>query len=82
MILDYVNYIFDKIPTSGFTYFDPDTIACPNSLNSYLLAVGGSVDAVNYIINNKNNVFSFVHIDLQVIMLKVIKQWVLVYLIM
>ena len=23
---DYVNYIFNSIPTSGFTYFDPDTI--------------------------------------------------------
>ena len=52
---EYINYIFDNIPSSGFTYFDPDTIASPNSLKSYLLAVGGSVDAVNYIINNKNN---------------------------
>ena len=40
---DYVNYIFDSIPVSGFNYFDPDTIASPNSLKSYLLAVGGSV---------------------------------------
>ena len=53
--IEYVNYIFDSIPSSGLTYFDPDTIASPNSLNSYLLAVGGSVDAVNYIINNENN---------------------------
>ena len=52
---DYVNYIFNSIPNSGFTYFDPDTIACSNSLNSYLLAVGGSVDAVNYIINKDYN---------------------------
>ncbi len=52
--IEYVNYIFDSIPSSGLTYFDPDTIASPNSLNSYLLAVGGSVDAVNYIINNEN----------------------------
>ena len=35
---DYVNYIFDSIPASGFNYFDPDTIASPNSLKSYLLA--------------------------------------------
>ena len=54
---EYVNYIFESIPTSGLIHFDPDTVACPNSLNSYLLAVGGSVDAVNYIINNKNNQF-------------------------
>ena len=53
--LEYVNKIYDSIPNSGFTYFDPDTIASPNSLKSYLLAVGGSVDAVNYISDNKNN---------------------------
>ena len=40
---------FSFVPNSGFTYFDPDTIASPNSLKSYLLAVGGSVDAVNYL---------------------------------
>ena len=51
--LEYVNNIYDSIPNSGFTYFDPDTIASPNSLKSYLLAVGGSVDAVNYILDNK-----------------------------
>ena len=48
--LEYVNKIYDSIPSSGFTYLDPDTIASPNSLKSYLLAVGGSVDAVNYIL--------------------------------
>ena len=53
--LEYVNNIFNSIPNSGYTYFDPDTIASPNSLKSYLLAVGGSVDAVNYILDNKNN---------------------------
>ncbi len=53
--IEYVNYIFDSIPTSGFNYFDPDTIASSNSLNSYLLAVGGSVDAVKYIMNNERN---------------------------
>ena len=52
--LEYVNKIYDSIPNSGFTYFDPDTIASPNSLKSYLLAVGGSVDAVNYTLDNKN----------------------------
>ena len=52
--LEYVNKIYDSIPNSGLTYFDPDTIACPNSLKSYLLAVGGSVDAVKYILDNKN----------------------------
>ena len=52
--LEYVNSIYDSIPNSGFTYFDPDTIASPNSLKSYLLAVGGSVDAVNCILDNKN----------------------------
>ncbi len=52
--LEYVNSIYDSIPNSGFTYFDPDTIASPNSLKSYLLAVGGSVDAVNYILDYKN----------------------------
>ena len=60
---DYVNYIFDSIPASGFNYFDPDTIASPNSLKSYLLAVGGSVDAVKKIIedNNKKNVYFCAH---------------------
>ncbi len=52
--LEYVNKIYDSIPSSGFTYFDPDTMASPNSLKSYLLAVGGSVDAVNYILDNNN----------------------------
>ena len=52
--LEYVNKIYDSIPSSGFTYLDPDTIASPNSLKSYLLAVGGSVDAVNYILDNNN----------------------------
>ncbi len=52
---EYIDNIFVSIPNSGFTYFDPDTIASPNSLRSYLLAVGGSVDAVNNILKNKNN---------------------------
>ena len=51
---EYVDYIFDNIPDKGFSYFDPDTVACPNSLNSYLCAVGGSVEAVNQINMNKN----------------------------
>ena len=60
--IKYVDYIFDNIPSSGFTYFDPDTIASSNSLNSYLLAVGGSVDSVNYISNiNNKNVFFCAH---------------------
>lgn len=46
---DYVDYIFDNIPENGYCYFDPDTVACPQSLNSYLYAVGGSVEAVNQI---------------------------------
>ena len=60
---EYVNYIFDSIPASGFNYYDPDTIASPNSLKSYLLAVGGSVDAVKKIIenNNKKNVYFCAH---------------------
>jgi len=57
--LEYVNKIYDSIPNSGFTYLDPDTIACPNSLKSYLLAVGGSVDAVKYILDNKNKCVFF-----------------------
>ena len=52
---EYIDNIFVSIPNSGFTYFDPDTIASPNSLRSYLLAAGGSVDAVNNILKNKNN---------------------------
>ena len=62
-IIDYINYIFESIPTSGFNYFDPDTISSPNSLKSYLLAVGGSVDAVKKIIdeNNKKNVYFCAH---------------------
>ena len=61
--IEYVNYIFDSIPTSGLNYLDPDTVACPTSLKSYLLAVGGSVDAVNKIIENdfKKNVFFCAH---------------------
>ena len=51
---EYVDYIFDNIPDKGFSYFDPDTVACPNSLNSYLSAVGGSIEAVNQINMNKN----------------------------
>ena len=51
---EYIDNIFISIPNSGYTYFDPDTIASPNSLKSYLLAAGGSIDAVNYILENKN----------------------------
>ncbi len=51
---EYIDNIFISIPNSGYTYFDPDTIASPNSLKSYLLAAGGSIDAVNYILDNKN----------------------------
>ena len=46
--INYIDNIFENIPTSGFNYFDPDTIACPSSLKSYLSAVGGSVDAVDH----------------------------------
>ena len=46
--INYIDNIFENIPTSGFNYFDPDTIASPSSLNSYLSAVGGSVDAVDH----------------------------------
>ncbi len=61
--MEYINHIYDSIPTSGLIYLDPDTIACPNSLKSYLLAVGGSVDAVKKIIDgdNKKNVFFCAH---------------------
>tara|TARA_Y100000996_G_scaffold415586_1_gene411458 strand:- start:984 stop:1910 length:927 start_codon:yes stop_codon:yes gene_type:complete len=53
---NYVDSIFQNIPKEGYNYFDPDTIACPNSLNSYLSAVGGCIDAVNHHINqNKSN---------------------------
>ena len=60
---DYVNSIFKGIPTEGYNYFDPDTIACPNSLNSYLSAVGGSVEAVNHHLNKKrdNKVYFCAH---------------------
>ena len=50
-----IYYIFDNIPDSGKIFFDPDTIACPNSLKSYLLAAGGCIDAVNLILNSKKN---------------------------
>ena len=50
----YVEEIFNNIPNNGYYYFDPDTIACPNSLNSYLSAVGGCTESVNQIINSKN----------------------------
>ncbi len=60
---NYINNIYENIPTSGYNFFDPDTIACPNSLNSYLLAVGGSVDAVNHIVESKkaNSVYFCAH---------------------
>ena len=61
--MEYINYVYDSIPTSGLSYFDPDTIASPTSLKSYLSAVGGSVDAVNKIIddNQKKNVYFCAH---------------------
>ena len=52
---NYIDNIFENIPTSGFNYFDPDTIASSNSLKSYLLAVGGSVNAVDHSINSQKN---------------------------
>ncbi len=53
--VNYIDSIFQNIPNKGYTYFDPDTIACPNSLKSYLSAVGGSVEAVNRFINKPND---------------------------
>lgn len=59
---DYVDYIFDNIPETGYCYFDPDTVACPQSLNSYLYAVGGSVEAVNQInLDQNKKVFFCAH---------------------
>ena len=61
--INYVKNIINNIPTSGFQYFDPDTVACPSSLNSYLSAVGGSVDAVEHILASKKekNVYFCAH---------------------
>ena len=42
---DYVKQIIGSIPLKGYFHFDPDTIGCPNSLKSYLYAVGGSIFA-------------------------------------
>jgi len=60
---NYVDGIFNGIPKSGYTYFDPDTIASPTSLNSYLYAVGGSVDPVRKIIekNETKSVYFCAH---------------------
>ena len=60
---DYVEEILMNIPKSGFYHFDPDTIASPTSLNSYLMAVGGSVDSVIHSINHqsKNPVYFCAH---------------------
>ena len=61
--IDYINDIYENIPSSGYKFFDPDTISCPKSLNSYLLAVGGSVDAVKHIAESKkkNSVYFCAH---------------------
>ena len=60
---DYVEEILINIPKSGFYHFDPDTIASPGSLNSYLMAVGGSVDSVIHSLNHqsKNPVYFCAH---------------------
>ena len=60
---DYVEEILTNIPKSGFYHFDPDTIASSTSLNSYLMAVGGSVDSVIHSINHqsKNPVYFCAH---------------------
>ena len=60
---DYVEEILMNIPKSGFYHFDPDTIASPTSLNSYLMAVGGSVDSVIHSLNHqlKNPVYFCAH---------------------
>ena len=60
---DYVEEILINIPKSGFYHFDPDTIASPRSLNSYLMAVGGSVDSVIHSLNHqsKNPVYFCAH---------------------
>ena len=50
---DYVEEILMNIPKSGFYHFDPDTIASSTSLNSYLMAVGGSVDSVKHSLNHQ-----------------------------
>ena len=59
----YVEEILMNIPKSGFYHFDPDTIASSTSLNSYLMAVGGSVDSVIHSINHqsKNPVYFCAH---------------------
>tara|TARA_B100000965_G_C19563178_1_gene745532 strand:- start:370 stop:1290 length:921 start_codon:yes stop_codon:yes gene_type:complete len=60
---EYVDYIIKNIPTSGYNYYDPDTLASPTSLNSYLSAVGGSVDAVDHLLKSskKNEVYFCAH---------------------
>ena len=59
----YIEEILMNIPKSGFYHFDPDTIASSTSLNSYLMAVGGSVDSVIHSINHqsKNPVYFCAH---------------------
>lgn len=49
---EYINHILNSIPLDGYFYFDPDTICSPNSLKSYLFAVGGSILAFEDILNN------------------------------
>lgn len=51
---DYVNSIIKGIPSDGYNYYDPDTLASPKSLNSYLSAVGGPLIALeNILIHNQ-----------------------------
>ena len=52
----YVEDIINKIPKVDYTYYDPDTVASPTSLESYLLAAGGSILAFEDVcINNAIN---------------------------
>ena len=56
---NYINHILDNIPSSDFYYYDPDTKACPKSLNSYLNAVGICLDAIDKIFTTKNPIDVF-----------------------
>ena len=60
---NYIQEILNNIPNSGFYHFDPDTIASSTSLDSYLMAVGGSVDSVVHSINHnsKKSVYFCAH---------------------
>lgn len=51
---DYVDGLFEKAPTEGHIWLDPDTPMTPETLASALMAVGANINAVDHVMQHTN----------------------------